>query len=98
MPWLKKYVYIPFFITLPAYTTWASTETHYPAENNQLFTSPQNKPTINWEPKESENVNPSYCLTPADPGCSNMWRKEKEDENNQRIHEYQQKKLYNAHK
>lgn len=34
-----------------------------------------------------------YCLTPSDPGCSNMWQKEREKDNDERKENYEQKRL-----
>ncbi|EBF0072055.1 hypothetical protein DB121_03975 [Salmonella enterica] len=56
------------------------------------------KPTLSWEKKEPQTDKNLYCLTPSDPGCSDMWYKEKLREHQERVQRYQLPKKRNFHK
>ena len=47
---------------------------------------------------EIEVSNSNTCLTPSEPGCNNMWQKEKDDENKERKLNYEQKKMRNNYR
>lgn len=96
MTFLKHYAYAPFVLLLHSFTVSASQDFAYPADNKENFASQELKSTLPWEKTEPQIDKQLYCLTPSEPGCSNMWQKEKEKENDERVLRYQQKKLYSS--
>jgi len=96
MSCLKKYAYAPFILLLHCVASSASQNMMYDADQKDYSLSPEVTPTLSWETSESQADKTPYCLTPCDPGCSNMWQKEKEKENDERIQRYRQKKFYNS--
>lgn len=98
MPCLKKYAYTPFILLLHAATASAAPNIFYSTDKKDYSLSPEVTSKLSWEKIESQAEKNPYCLTPSEPGCSNMWQKEKVKENDERIQRYQQKKLYNFHK
>lgn len=98
MTFLKNHAYAPFILLLHGVAASASPEMPYDADKQAYSSSSKIKPTLSWESAEPQTDKTPYCLTPSDPGCSNMWQKEKQKENDERIQRYQQKKLYNSPK
>jgi len=96
MSCLKKYAYAPFVLLLHGVAAAASPNMMYGTDKKDYSLSPEVTPKLSWEKSESQVAKTQYCLTPSDPGCSNMWQKEKEKENDERIQHHQQKKFYNS--
>lgn len=96
MSCLKKYAYAPFVLLLHGVAAAASPNMMYGTDKKDYSLSPEVTPKLSWEKSESQVAKTQYCLTPSDPGCSNMWQKEKEKENDVRIQHHQQKKFYNS--
>ncbi|SCC70216.1 hypothetical protein [Kosakonia oryziphila] len=106
MPFLKSYAYAPLILLLHGVAASASPDFSYKAalpdssydfDKKDYFSSPEVKSALTKEKSESKTDKNPYCLTPSDPGCSNMWYKEKVKENDERIQRYQQNKFYNSH-
>jgi len=92
MACFKKYTYAPFILLLQSVAVLASPEMW--SDNKQDYLSqPKVKPKLSWESRESKTDQKTYCLTPSDPGCSNMWQKEKRQEDNGQAQRYQEKKF-----
>lgn len=96
MPLLKHYAYAPFVLLLHSFAISASQDLAYPTDKNGHLSPQELKSTLPWEKTQPQIDKQLYCLTPSDPGCSNMWQKEKEKENDERVLRYQQKKLYSS--
>jgi hypothetical protein len=96
MSCLKNYKYAIFIMLFHGVAVSASPDIFYGSDQKDDLSQSEVKPTLSWERKESEADTPPYCLTPSDPGCANMWQKEKEDENKERIQNHQQKKFYKS--
>ena len=88
MLFLKKYTYTLFILMIHAVAASASPNIIYSTDNKDYSQSPEVTPKLSWEKSESQSEKTPYCLTPSDPGCSNMWQKEKEKENDERIQRY----------
>ncbi len=98
MSCLKKYTYVPFILLFHGISASASPDMKYDTDKKDYSLSPEVTPKLSWEKSESQGDKTQYCLTPSDPGCSNMWHKEKAKEYDEQIPRYHQKKLYNSHK
>lgn len=98
MPYLKKYAYAPLILLLHGVAVSASSDMLDSTNKKEYLLSPEVKSTLSWEQRESQVNKTPYilCRNPGDPGCSNMWQKEKEKENEERIQQHQQKKFYNS--
>lgn len=91
MPCFKIYAYAPFILLLHCVAASASPNMMYDTVQKDSLLSPEVTPTLSWEKSESQADKTQYCLTPSEPGCSIMWQKEKQKENDEQIQHYQQK-------
>lgn len=98
MPYLKKYAYASFILLLHSIPALALPDIKYETDMNNYPLKPEVTPKLSWEKSESQGDKTQYCLTPSDPGCSNMWYNEKVKEFDELIQRYHQKKLNNSHK
>ncbi|EDC1111261.1 hypothetical protein FG670_06630 [Salmonella enterica subsp. enterica serovar Senftenberg] len=97
MPRLKK-MNILLILLLYSMAASASSNHPYSTDNKEYLYLPKDKPTLSWEKKEPQTDKNLYCLTPSDPGCSDMWYKEKLREHQERVQCYQLPKKRNFHK
>ncbi len=93
MACLKKYAYAPFILLLQSVAALASPDMWSDNNKQDYLSKPKVKPKLSWESRESKTDRKVYCLTPSDPSCSNMWQKEKQQEDNGQAQRYQEKKL-----
>ncbi|WP_196906972.1 hypothetical protein [Candidatus Symbiopectobacterium sp. 'North America'] len=98
MPFLQNYAYAAFILLLHSVAVSASPDMLYGTDKKYYLPSPEDTSTLSWEKTEYQTDKKTYCLIPSDPGCINMWQKERERENYERIQRYEQKKLYNPPK
>ncbi|MFZ4835676.1 hypothetical protein [Rouxiella sp. Mn2063] len=93
MECLKKYVYVLFILLFQSVAVSASPYIFPDNEDKDALSSPKVKPNLSWGSSESQTEQATYCLTPSDPGCSNMWHKERTQEDNAQAQRYWEKKF-----
>lgn len=98
MLWFKKELSMRFICLLFLHALPASAEFSYDLYVNDYSLGSVVKQTPPWKDDNVQITKPSYCLTPSDPGCSNMWNEEKKKENAERIKRHEEKRKYNYQK
>lgn len=93
----KKAKYILSFVVLNCIVAAASAASGQLYESKAPYDSYSDLQRDNeYTPLRVNNENTliktESCLTPSEPGCSNMWQKEKDNENRERVLDREQKK------
>lgn len=96
---IKNYANYHFFLLLISLGASSSASVspsiqYLSAESKKAYLLPkQPKQKLFWGEDNSQAHITPYCLTPSDPGCSNMWQKEREKDNDERKENYEKKRL-----